>query len=66
MRKIGNSCFSGGDSLKPSADTTTRTYSISGIKNQYEQVAMAMHCVTMETTYIPKSELELHVLGPLT
>ena len=32
------------------------TFSISGVKAQHEQVAMAMHCVTMETRYIPKKQ----------
>ena len=56
MRKIENSYFSGGDSKKPSTETTATTYSISGIKAQYERVAMAMHSVTIETRYIPKNQ----------
>ena len=51
MRKIETPIF---QVEKPSTETTATTFSISGIKDQHEQVAMAMHGVTMETRYIPK------------
>ena len=41
---------------KPSTETTATTFSISGIEAQHEQVAMAMHNVTMETRYIPEKQ----------
>ena len=41
---------------KPSTETTATTFSISGIEAQHEQVAMAMHSVTMETRYIPEKQ----------
>ena len=37
---------------KPSNKTTATTFNISGILAQHDQVAMAMHGVTMETMYI--------------
>ena len=54
MRKIETPIF---QVEEPSTETTATTFSISGINAQHEQVAMAMHRVTMETRYnIPKKQ----------
>ena len=54
MRKIATPIFL---EEKPSNETTTTTFNISGIQAQHDQVAMAMHGVSTETRYI-----HIHVL----